>query len=324
VIRGPQGLLLGRNVVGGAISIITAQPEQTPGGSFAFSYGNFDEVLARGHVTGGLTDNLSARLSFQSRNRDGYNRDILHGRDLADIQSIQLRKQLLYEGANNFTARLIVDYTNDQSNGFHSVAINAPDSTTQGPWSAAREAVSAARPDPLGIRESLPEHPRYAGDANESPQQLDREAWGLTLHLSKGFEGFATLESVTGYRQGDAFNLYDQTGIGPDNGFGVISPTLFSFPVNERVDISQFSQEIRLVSDPVPQGFDWIIGAYYQRDEVDKFDRFWAEVPLPSLLTLSGESTWDNSATNETYSISRSSATGQRPVPDRGRYSLHA
>ncbi|QLC23996.1 TonB-dependent receptor [Parasphingopyxis algicola] len=303
VIRGPQGVLLGRNVVGGAISIITAEPEQTPGGSFTFSYGNFDEVLARGHVTGGLSDTVSARLSFQTRNRDGYNRDILHGRDLDDIQSVQLRGQLLHEGAEGFTARLIVDYTNDQSNGFHSVAINAPDPTTQGPWSAAREAVSAALGRPLRIRESLPEHPLYTGDANETPQELDREAWGITLQLSKEFDGFATLESVTGYRHGDAFNLYDQTGIGPDNGFGVLTPTLFTFPVNETEEIDQFSQEIRLVSDPVPQGFDWIVGAYYQRDEVDKFDRFWAEVPLPVLVTLSGESTWDNSAENETYAV---------------------
>jgi len=303
VVRGPQGVLLGRNVVGGAISIITAEPEQTPSGSFTFSYGNYDEVLARGYVTGGLTDNLSARLSFQSRTRDGFNTDILHDRELDDVQSIQLRGQLLYEDGNDFTARLIVDYTNDEVNGTHSVAINGPDPLTQGPWSAAREAVGVVLGRPLRLRESLPEHPRYAGDANETPQGLDREAWGVTLQLSKDFEDFATLQSITGYREGDAFNLYDQTGIGPDNGFGVLSPTLFTFPVNETEHIEQFSQEIRLISDPVPQGLDWIVGAYYQHDNVDKFDRFWAEVPLTVLTTLSGESTWDNRATNETYAV---------------------
>jgi len=304
VIRGPQGVLLGRNVVGGAISIYTAEPEQDMSGALTLGYGSYNEILARGHITGGLTDDLSARLSFQTRHRDGYNRDILHDRDLDDIRSYQFRGQLLYTPSqSDFRARLIFDYTNDESNGFHSVAINGPDPATQGPWSLARQQIGAILGRPLSIRESLPGHPLYTGDTEETPQQLEREAWGLTLHIEKGIGDLANFESITGYRHGEAFNVYDQTGIGPNNGFGVISPTLFRFPVNEREEISQFSQEIRLVSDPVDRGFEWILGAYYQRDEVDKFDRFWAEVPLPALVTLSGESTWDNRATNESWAL---------------------
>lgn len=304
VIRGPQGVLLGRNVVGGAISIYTAEPEQDMSGALTLGYGSYNELLARGHITGGLTEELSARLSFQTRHRDGYNRDILHDRDLDDIRSYQFRGQLLYAPSqSDFRARLIFDYTNDESNGFHSVAINGPDPATQGPWSRARDQIGAILGRPLSIRESLPGHPLYKGDTEETPQQLEREAWGLTLHLEKGIGDFANFESITGYRHGEAFNVYDQTGIGPNNGFGVISPTLFRFPVNELEEISQFSQEVRLVSDPVESGLEWIVGAYYQRDEVDKFDRFWAEVPLPALVTLSGESTWDNSATNESWAL---------------------
>ena len=311
VIRGPQGVLLGRNVVGGALSIITARPDNEFGGSLAVSYGNFDELVIRGHVTGPITESLSGRLSFQKRNRDGFNEDILNDRDLDDIDSIQFRGQLLWEPVDSdFSARLIFDYTDDESNGFHSVAINGP-GDGQGPWSAAREAIGEILGRPLDIREGLPEHPLYSGETEETPQQLQREAFGLTLKLQKGLGDVAVVQSVTGYRHGEAFNLYDQTGIGPNNGFGVISPTLFRFPVNEDEEIDQFTQELRIVSEIGDSPFDWIVGGYFQTDSVDKIDRFWAEVPAP-IPTLSGESQWNNSADNTSYAAF--AQIGYRPI----------
>ncbi|WP_416908079.1 MAG: TonB-dependent receptor [Polymorphobacter sp.] len=302
VIRGPQGVLLGRNVVGGAISIISAAPTFETGGAFNVSYGNYNEVLARGHVTGGLTDTLATRFSFQIRNRDGFNEDIQNNIDLDNVESIQFRSQLLFQPQqSDFSARLIFDYTNDKSNGFHSVAIDGP-APGAGPWSTARAAIGAIRGRPLDIREGLPTWPTYEGDANPSPQRLRREAWGLNLRLEKGLGDIATLTSITGYRKGDANNLYDQTGIGPFNDFGVISPTLFTFPVQETESIKQFSQELRIVSETRERGFEWIVGAYFQRDTVDKFDRFRADTPAP-IPTLSGESTWDNTARNRSYAF---------------------
>jgi iron complex outermembrane receptor protein len=304
VIRGPQGVLLGRNVVGGALSIITASPEFEPGGSITTSIGNYDEVLVHGYVTGPLGEDLAGRISFQSRNHAGYNYDILHNRDLDDLRSIQLRGQLLWEPTGeDFSVHLTVDYTDDESNGFHSVAINGPDPATQGPWSAAREAIGAIRGAPLDIRESLPEHPLYAGDANETPQGLNREAFGATLRIEHGVGDFANFSSITGWRGGQASNLYDQTGMGPNNGYGVISALLFRFPVGEREKISQLTQEFRLVSDTPESPLDWILGAYWQHDNVSKYDHFWAEVPFPALSTLSGESHWDNRADTTSYAV---------------------
>ncbi len=313
VVRGPQGVLLGRNVVGGALSIITAAPKFETGGAFNLSYGAWDELLMRGHVTGGLTDSLAARFSFQVRKRDGFNQDILHNVDLDNVDSKQFRGQLLFAPQDSdFRARFIFDYTDDKSNGFHSVAIDGP-AAGSGPWSAARAAIGVIRGRPLGLRESLPEFPRYAGESADTPQQLQRTAWGSTLRLDKGLGDVATISSITGYRWGKAFNVYDQTGIGPDNGFGVITPTLFSFPVNERERIKQFSQEIRVVSERKETGLDWIVGGYFQRDTVNKTDRFWAEIPggsalapgsgAPNFSTLSGESRWDNVARNQSYAV---------------------
>ena len=152
VVRGPQGVLLGRNVVGGAISIYSARPEADTGGSLAVSYGNYNEKLARGHITGTISGPLTGRLSFQYRNRDGFNQDLLHDVDLDDVDSIQFRGQLMVEpDDSDFTARLVFDYTKDKSNGFHSVAIDGP-AAGSGPWSAARAAIGTIRGRPLKLR----------------------------------------------------------------------------------------------------------------------------------------------------------------------------
>lgn len=299
VVRGPQGVLLGRNVVGGAISVITARPSFTPSGAASISYGNYNEVLSRAHVTGPITDSIAGRLSIQSRNHDGYNYDIEHNRELDNLQSFQARAQLLFAPQDSdLTARLIVDYTNDRSNGGHQVAWAGG----AGPWSATRAQIGIVRGRPLDIRESLPTHPLFRGDAAETPQGLEREAFSVVLNVEKDVGDFATLQATIGYRSGSADNVYDQTGVGPSNSFGVVpTPLLFATPVSEYEDATQFSQEIRLVSDVADQGFDWIVGAYHQQDDVDKVDHFWGEIPFVALDQISGESLWDNSAKSRSY-----------------------
>lgn len=303
VIRGPQGVLLGRNVVGGAISIYSATPESNYGGSVTASYGNYDEKLVRGHVTGPITGDLEGRFAFQVRQRDGFNRDIAHNVDLDDIDSVQMRGQLEYQPDDRSSARLIVDYTNDSSNGFHTAVVDGP-GPGSGPWSVARAQIAALRPEGLSVRESLPFWHIYKGDVSPTPQELDRRAYGITLQLEQALGGLGTLTSITGYRNGRAYNMYDQTGIGPSNSFGVRGPLLFRAPVRERERISQYTQELRLVSpEVIDRGFDWIVGAYLQRDKVRKLDTIAMEIQTPPIPTLSGESAWVNRGTNKSYAV---------------------
>lgn len=301
VVRGPQGVLLGRNVVGGAINIITAKPSFTSSREASVSYGNYNDLLIRGHINDGITDSLAARFSFQTHRHDGYAKDILHNRDLDDIRSYQGRAQLLFDPVDSdFTARLIVDVARDESNGVSQIAIDGPD-PGNGPWSAARARIGELRGRPLSVREALPQHPHFSGDAVETPQGMVRNATSVIAQLSQGLGDVATAEAVLGYRRGKADSLYDQTGIGPANGYGVISPTLFTTPVGENEKATQFSQELRIVSQPDATGFDWIVGLYHQRDEATKIDHMWGEVPLAALDVVSGESMWHNRAVNESY-----------------------
>lgn len=300
VIRGPQGVLLGKNVVGGALSVYTKRPEFDPSAQVMVSYGNYNALMVNGYATGKVAENLAGRFSFQSRSHDGYGYDLLNGRELDNLDSTQFRGQLLYQPDDgNFTARLIVDYSKDSSNGITVVAV--PDSAPGGlrPWSTLRKFLGLTDP-----RVAIPERNQYAGDDFYHTQYFRRNTTGITLDMNWGFDGF-DLTSITGYRDVSSGQLYDQTGAGPDvfdtlysfADFQAFNPTaatfLFSSPVREDAEITAFSQEVRLTSNNDSR-WDWIVGAYYKHDEVDKFDRFFGENISGALPTLSGESHWDN------------------------------
>ncbi len=300
VIRGPQGVLLGKNVVGGAISVYTKKPEFEKDAEVMVSLGNYSSLLVNGFATGKVADNLAGRFSFQSRSHDGYGYDLLNDRELENLDSIQFRGQLLYEpDDSNFTARLILDYADDSSNGLNVVAV--PDSAPGGlrPWSTLRRFLGLTDP-----RVAVPERSKYAGTDYPLTQYFRRNTFGITLDMEWAFDGF-DLTSITGYRDVGSGQLYDQTGAGPDvfdslykfSDFLAYNPTaatfLFSEPVREDADITAYSQEIRLTSSNDSR-WDWIAGVYYKHDEVDKLDRFFGESISGALPTLTGESHWDN------------------------------
>ena len=53
------------------------------------SYGNYNSMLVSGFVNGGLNDSWAGRVSFQGRKHDGYAEDVLHHRDVEDLESYQ-------------------------------------------------------------------------------------------------------------------------------------------------------------------------------------------------------------------------------------------
>lgn len=337
VIRGPQGVLLGKNVVGGALSVITAAPSHETSGALTVSAGNYDSRLLTGHVNGGLTDELSGRLSFQYRAHDGYSRDVLHNRDLDDLESTQLRAQLLLEPGDGWRIRGILDYTDDSSNGYNSVAVEGgtPNCETSilssnctRPWSNARAYLGLTDP-----REGMPNSVQLQGEPLRQ-QYLTREGWGFTLDVEKDL-GFATVNSLTGYREADSAQLYSQTAMGPE-ALGWSVPTwldyvayvnarygarpqtsnqgsfLFEYSTQELTRAEGISQEFRLTSNG-DGPWSWIVGAYYRNDDIDKDDAFFAENFLGStannqpitnsLSTASGQSNWYNSAELDSYAV---------------------
>ncbi len=73
VVRGPQGVLFGKNTLAGAINITTATPEtdQEFGGKLSVSKESFDGTIMQGHITGSIADTIGVRLAYKDRTSDG-------------------------------------------------------------------------------------------------------------------------------------------------------------------------------------------------------------------------------------------------------------
>ena len=335
VIRGPQGVLLGKNVVGGALSVITAKPTFDNSGNVLLSYGNYNSMLVSGFVNGGLNDSWASRLSFQGRKHDGYAEDILHHRDVEDLESYQGRLQFLYgPDGSKFTGRLALDYNHDETNGLNTVAVAGGTASCETtylrtnctrPWSNLRLYLGLNDP-----RKDVAQSIQYAGQPRIQ-QFMKRDGFGATLDLQYEATGF-TFNSLTGYKDGEGQQVYDQTGAGPEAlgwdtaqwaqyiafmnaTYGTRAATsnngqfLFAQPVGEDADVQQFSQEFRLTSNDPDSRFDWIGGVYFKSDDINKVDRFIGENFLGSVIpggnnplsTLSGENRWENDGKIENY-----------------------
>ena len=82
VLRGPQGILFGKNSIAGAVSQITAKPTDEFEGSVTALYEpDHGEEDLRLVLSGPLTDNLSGRLAVLTRDLDGYIKNTFTGED---------------------------------------------------------------------------------------------------------------------------------------------------------------------------------------------------------------------------------------------------
>jgi len=89
VLRGPQGVFFGRNVIGGAINITTKKPGNELEANLVADYGNFSTGLIRGAVNLPLLqDRLAVRASAFYSESDGFLRDIGPAGNTNDFRNV--------------------------------------------------------------------------------------------------------------------------------------------------------------------------------------------------------------------------------------------
>lgn len=107
VLKGPQGILYGRNATGGAVNIIPARPVLGKNGfGINLGYGNYNAINVDGYVNLATSANSALRLAGTRQVHDGYNRD---GSD--DLDRSGLRAQFLIEPSSDLSIRLGGDWT---------------------------------------------------------------------------------------------------------------------------------------------------------------------------------------------------------------------
>jgi iron complex outermembrane receptor protein len=278
ITRGPQGVLYGKNVAGGAISATTAAPKFTPSGELEASYGNYNSALISGHYTAPVTDTLAGRIAFQGRYSDGYSTDVLLDRKMDGIQSLQVRGELLWRPTARFDALLSVDFGHELTNG----NMRSADPNYAG-LSIPGLLVSAP-----AARQLLDLGPRQSADPTKEYTRREQESATLTMN----WEAFSwgKITSVSHISTGLGDNVFNQTGM-------VSPPSLLSARVFLQIKPNDYSEDIRLVSTNSNSPIDYILGAFASQDVVGSPTRLtntsYLAGLIPAFASFSGDSQYE-------------------------------
>jgi iron complex outermembrane receptor protein len=109
VVKGPQGTLFGRNSIAGAVSVITAKPENAFGASAELTLADYDHVEAQAMVNVPLNEQWAMRAAGYVLDNKGFLENLQGGDDLGFHQVSAGRVSLKRTG-ESFDATLIAAF----------------------------------------------------------------------------------------------------------------------------------------------------------------------------------------------------------------------
>ncbi|MGW8203577.1 TonB-dependent receptor [Sphingomonas bisphenolicum] len=249
VLRGPQGTLFGRNVVGGAIAVITKNPDFKDDYYAQITGGNGGYVRTEGMVNGTLVDDkIAGRFAFSTEHNDGLIDTPNQSGSYGKSDSYSARGKLLFQPTDTLKIVLSGDYSYTKGNGG---AIQLGIGGNQ------------VIPDTFG---DFSDDKWTNNDFVSSPyrQRLRGGYLRGDLDLLGG-----TLTSITGYRMNDSRAINDDVPVGTE------------VPVFDRRQVVKnrsFTQEVRFAS--APGRFSYVVGAYFLSADVSTTNIFFYS-PLP-------------------------------------------
>ncbi len=265
VLRGPQGTLFGRNTPAGLVKFDSVKPSQEFDGYAAVSYGSRGAVDFEGAVGGGLTDNLSARVSTLWQEKDDYIDNRAEGFEQDDVlggySEKAARIQFLYE-MDDFSALLA--YRMRDLDG-KPIAFRA----------------NTIKPETNDLVDGFEHDVVYHDAASFATQQV--ESQGISLKLEYDLAEH-TLTSITSQEEVEIFSRADV-----DGGFGAsflpyMGPGFIPFPSESAdaiPDHKQFTQELR-VSSNFSGDFNYQFGAFFFEEDLT-IESFSFDTPSASM-----------------------------------------
>lgn len=279
VLRGPQGTLFGRNTIGGAVLLTTADPGDEFGGELKARTGTDDLIQFFGALNLPLSDTLGARLSGGVKKRDGYVTRSIDGLDLGDDNTYSLNGKVRWEPTDKFSFVLKGDYANEDENGspFVFTAINEaqvfPIAVSVG---AGCPGASFPPPTPVPMIDD----PRCANDfyyqgpftnGGDAPVESTLESWGVSGHATYEISDALTLKSITAYRELEWSGVRDAD----NTPFDILTTDL-------RSESTQFSQELQALVDL--GNVSGVVGGYFFDEDTLDITRVLFSPPNPTVL----------------------------------------
>jgi iron complex outermembrane recepter protein len=242
VLRGPQSTLFGKNASAGVISVVTREPQFEWGGNAELSFGNYNAFVAKGDVTGPLSENVAFSLAAGANVREGYATDINLNIDTNERNRWFVRGQLLWEPTETIKFRLIADH--DKIDEICCVAANVLDGPTGNAVRAIGGKIKSNDPFSYEVYYNF-------------PSTNDIENSGISLQGNFDF-GKLDVTSITAYRMTEGHTNQDSDFTSAD---------IIGANVNNS-QIKTFTQELRLTSS-FDGPLNFLLGAYYFDEAIE-------------------------------------------------------
>jgi outer membrane receptor protein involved in Fe transport len=261
VLRGPQGTLFGRNASAGVISVITAKPQFTPFIAGAASYGNFNMYRFEGTVNAPVGSNIAARLDGVYMKRDGFLTEVVSGRKVNNRDRYLLRGQVLFQPNDNFSIRVIGDYSKRNEECCAAPYLPAHNyvagigETPSGVAAIERALGGIINDDPFARKVSLTPGRTFRSDSEDG---------GASAEVVYDF-GAAELTSITAYRENSYIG-------GQDADFNNLDIIVRPDDGNFANKFRTFTQELRLQGTTANDRLDWLVGGYFSDERLQRRD----------------------------------------------------
>lgn len=248
VLRGPQGVLYGRNTNGGAVKINLVKPQQEDSLAYSIGYGEANYKSADIIANKAINDTTALRVNFGAHDYGGF------------VFAKNLNKDV--NGSDSYGGRLALRHTNDLfdlnvSADYHKVNTNGNYQT---------DIAGVLNPKPTSLFTTLSTVEAFNSNVTG----------GVSLNLVFGNADTLEVQSITGYRKLDQQLSSDVSG----------QPvSLYTFTQDQVSD--QVSQELQFIGK-VTNNISFVGGLYYFNEQADVSLRDDLKTtPTAAVLTLS-------------------------------------
>tara|TARA_R100001132_G_scaffold5763_1_gene4513 strand:+ start:17362 stop:19551 length:2190 start_codon:yes stop_codon:yes gene_type:complete len=254
VLRGPQGILFGRNVVGGAVLVNTKRPTDVPSASFQLSAdsgfrGTGNNYTGSAIFSGPLADGLNGKISYYRNQDDGWFENKYNSQSFGRSQTSVIRTAVEFQPTEYADFLLRLEYGEQEGDG-----------------TVLQSSLNSSGNPGLGFDPDT-----Y--DVSQDNEGLQRSEWS-----SATFEtnidvalGNGRITNIVGYREYRNQFCFDLDAT-PENRFNV---NCFQADIGEPVqplddwgtEQEQFSNEFRYFGT-FADDYDLTTGLYYFQQEI--------------------------------------------------------
>lgn len=234
VNRGPQGVLFGKNTIGGNIVVNRSRPQFNDWGfQGSAAGGNYDTRIVKARVNIPLIDDqLALKVGATDRQRDGYYDNLTLGGSAGDVEYSAQTIALRWAPSDAFDAILTYDKINDES-------------------------------------QIPPQDPRFNGsqpfeNLADKREPANYDVGQLGLRVRWDISDSLVLNSISAFHDGDDKVNQDFDG-------GAITGTAVPFAQLHTLrdqSLEVFTQELRLSGD-INDQLDFMVGVYYYDSDLD-------------------------------------------------------